>query len=201
MSAIVKCVQSLNKDLVLDWNNSFKKILLLCVASFVGIVVLAIGINFFYVEHKMAKEYSSVNSDAVIVESRETVIDASPETVLATLTDINEWSQWNKSVSDASIEGEFTRGTNFRWNTESGAINSQIKVVQKDKVVWVGKTFGIFAVHSWSLTEVEGKTRVVSKESWEGLTAFVLQSSLKSQLGESLETMLADLKTGAENNQ
>ena len=89
-------------------------------------------------------------------------------------------------MSNASIQGNFTPNVKFKWDTESGTISSQIKVVEDDKIVWVGKTLGIFAIHSWDFEEIDGKTKVVSPESWDGLTAVVLQASLKGELRKSL---------------
>lgn len=175
-----------------------KQKIIISTVSLIGVVVLGIGANYLYVEDKMTKDYTDVNANAVIVESGEIVIDASPETVKNTLSDVSKWSEWNTSVSAAKMDGDFKPGTKFSWNTESGAIESQIKVVQKDKIVWVGKTLGIFAVHSWTFEDIDGKTKVTSKESWEGLTAVTLQSFLRSDLKSSLDVTLGDLKTAAE---
>ncbi|RYX78644.1 hypothetical protein EON76_02890 [bacterium] len=166
--------------------------------SVIGIIVLSIGANYFYVEGKMTKDYTAVNATAVIVESGEITIDASPEAVKKTLSDISKWTEWNTSVSDAKIDGDFTPGRKFSWNTESGKIESQIKVVQKDTIVWAGKTSGIFAIHSWTFEDSDGKTRVTSKESWEGLTAVILQPLLRGDLDSSLDVTLSDLKTAVE---
>lgn len=175
-----------------------KKIILICAVSLVVGIVLAVAINLLYVDNKMPKNYSGANDSAVIVESKETTINAPRATVLEKLKAINSWSEWNKSVSNASIKGDFTPGTKFSWDTESGKINSQVKVVQDDKIVWVGKTLGIFAIHEWTFEEVDGKTKVTSKESWEGLTVFVLQAPLRGQLGNSLTVTLTDLKSASE---
>ena len=175
-----------------------KQKIIISTVSLIGVVVLGIGANYLYVEDKMTKDHRDVNANAVIVESGEITVDASPETIKNTLSDINKWTEWNKSVSDARMDGDFDPGTKFSWNTESGTIESQIKVVQKDRIVWVGKTSGIFAIHSWTFEDIDGKTKVTSKESWEGLTAVTLQSLLRSDLKRSLDVTLADLKSAAE---
>lgn len=146
----------------------------------------------------MTESYSNVNNSAVIVESRETLVDAPAEKVIETLKGVDTWSDWNTSVSNASIDGTFAAGSKFKWDTESGTISSQIKIVQSDKIVWVGKTLGIFAIHEWNFEKIGDKTKVTSKESWEGLTVITLQSLLRGQLGDSLDTMLNDLKLEAE---
>ncbi len=161
-------------------------------------MALIIGINYFYVENKMTKAYTNVKTNAAIIESSEVVVDATPAVVLDTLSDINTWAEWNTSVTDAKIDGDFAPGTKFSWTTKSGTIESHIKVVQKNKVVWVGKTLGIFAIHSWTFEELDGKTKVISRESWEGLTAFTLQGFLGNELNSSLDVTLHDLKTAAE---
>lgn len=166
--------------------------------SLVGVITFAIVANYFYVNDKLTKDYSDINNNAAVVESREIIIDASPEIVQKTLSNVSNWSNWNKSVSKAELKEDFAPGSKFSWNTESGTIQSQIKVAQQNKIVWAGKTLGIFAIHSWTFEDVEGKTKVTSKESWEGLTAFTLQSMLRSELGDSLEVMLNDLKLASE---
>ncbi len=175
-----------------------KKTLLIAIPSLIGVIALAIGINYFYVENKMTKNYTDVKANAAIIESGEIIINTTPAVVLSTLSDINKWPEWNTSVSDAKIDGKFAPGTKFNWATKSGAIESQIKVVQENKVVWVGKTLGIFAIHSWTFQEVDGKTKVTSQESWEGLTAFTLQAFLRDELNSSLDVTLHDLKAAAE---
>lgn len=175
-----------------------KKTLLITASSLIGAVVIAMGINYFYVENKMTKSYTHANTKAVIVESSETMVNATPAIVLDTLSDIGKWPEWNTSVSDAKMDGNFAPGATFSWATKSGTITSQVKVVQKNNVVWVGKTLGIFAIHSWTFEEVNGKTKVTSQESWEGLTAFILQASLRGELNNSLDVTLHDLKTAAE---
>jgi len=41
---------------------------------------------------------------------------------------------------------------------------------------WTGKTFGMFAIHNWTLTENDGKTKVSIEESLEGLFAKLLKN-------------------------
>ncbi|RZJ30765.1 MAG: hypothetical protein EOO18_11220 [Chryseobacterium sp.] len=176
-----------------------KKTVAIVISSLIVVVVISVVINQLVVDNNMTKDYQQVNQTAVIVESKDAIIDASPSKVFSTLTNVAEWSKWNSSVNGAAIDDDFASGTKFKWNTESGTINSQIKVVEKDKkVVWVGKTLGIFAIHTWTFQEADGKTKVTSSESWEGLTAVALQSSLRSELADSLQIMLRDLKSASE---
>jgi hypothetical protein len=139
-----------------------------------------------------------INHNAPLVASCETVIHAEIDEVWVLLSDINRWPMWVSSVSDSIINGDLEPGTTVIWKKNRLKINSTIiEVVPNSRLTWKGKLFGIRAVHTWHLEQLDdNKTLVTTSESMEGLLAkWFLRTS---QLEKILSEWLSDLKTAAE---
>ncbi len=63
---------------------------------------------------------------------------------------------------------------------------------------WTGKTFGMFAIHNWTLTETNGQTIVSVDESMEGFLAKLLKKSFKKNLEKGMQNWLDLLKQECE---
>jgi hypothetical protein len=62
----------------------------------------------------------------------------------------------------------------------------------------VRKTFGIFAIHNWTLTEKGGRTTVQVEESMEGLLAGFLKNTFNKNLEKGMQKWLELLKKTCE---
>lgn len=135
--------------------------------------------------------------DAPVSSSSEGLIDAPIERVWAVLTAVEEWPSWNPDVRSASLDGPFAEGATFRWKAGPATITSQIEHVERPRLVaWTGRTLGIRAIHVWRLEEQDGRTRVRSEESYDGLVARLfrgrLQTTLDSALADGLRYLEAE---------
>jgi len=140
-----------------------------------------------------------IDRNAPVCESAEAAIAAPVETVWSVLTDFAGWTTWNKNVTKMSINKPVASGTEFRWKGGGANIVSVIQIVEPpSRIVWTGRTFGIKAVHSWSLRSANGGSVVRTEESFSGVLARILNSQMRRMLKRSLEEGLAYLKQECE---
>ncbi len=140
-----------------------------------------------------------INADAPAVAIGETHIAASPETVWQVLTNIEGWPSWNPDVKDASLAGDLSVGSVFRWKAGPGKITSTLQQVEPPNLIgWTGKTFGIQAIHLWRLQPDNGGTLAHSEESWEGFPVRILSGRMQKMLQEAIDNGLQYLKAEAE---
>jgi len=140
-----------------------------------------------------------INGHAPVTGASETEIAATPDVVWDVLTAIERWPLWNPEVKSASMRGEITKGSEFRWKAGPGTIKSIVQQLEPPQlIVWTGKTFGIKAIHVHTLEPRNGKTLVRTEESYEGLVARVFRGSLQKTLDTALADGLRHLKVEAE---
>lgn len=121
------------------------------------------------------------------------------EVVWGVLSDIRDWPAWNTSVSSVSMYGEFAPQTEFNWKADGVTVVSTLQEIEAPRrLLWTGRMPGIRATHLWLLDEVEGKTRVRTEETFEGLMARLLKGPLHKMLRTSLEKGLQCLKAESE---
>jgi uncharacterized protein YndB with AHSA1/START domain len=131
--------------------------------------------------------------------TREIDIAAPAEVVWEVLTDFAGWPQWNPEVKSMSWDGPLAPGSMFRWKAGPGTIVSTLEEVDRPRYVrWRGRTMSIAAIHEWRLEDRDGGTHVETNESFSGLLARLLRSSLQRQLDGALEEGLEHLKREAE---
>jgi uncharacterized protein YndB with AHSA1/START domain len=141
----------------------------------------------------------AVNEQAPAVGASEIEIAATPEAVWDVLTAIDRWPSWNPHVKSMSIQGGVTEGSQFRWKAGPGTITSIIRRVEPPRLIaWTGKTFGIKAIHVYTLEPRDGKTFVRTVESYDGLVARLFRGSLQKTLDTALADGLRYLKTEVE---
>src|SRR5690606_1640407 len=110
----------------------------------------------------------SINNNAPVKCSKTITINASSEKVWAVITNIDNWATWQTDISKPKLNGELNTETTFDWKTGGAKINSTLHTVEPFKNFgWTGKTFGMFAIHNWTLTEAHGQTNVSVDESME----------------------------------
>ncbi|AXV39856.1 SRPBCC family protein [Methanobacterium sp. BAmetb5] len=141
----------------------------------------------------------SVNEKAPVLAKVEIEIDADPHTVWDILTDIEAWPRWNPDVKEVILHGKLEPGTHFQWKAGPGKISSVLQNIEPPhRIAWTGKTMGINAIDVFKIEGVEGKTRVVEEESWEGLLSRAMHGQFQKMLEESLNSGLEHLKIEAE---
>ena len=143
----------------------------------------------------------SINNNAPVKCSKTIVIDADSKRVWEVMTNINNWSIWQTGISSAKLNGVLKPATTFDWKTGGAKIHSTLHTFEPFKNFgWTGKTFGMFAIHNWTLNETNGQTIVSVDESMEGFLASLLKKSFNKNLQKGMELWLDLLKTACENN-
>ncbi len=144
-------------------------------------------------------ELTGINERAPVVGKSEIEIAAAPEAVWEVLTAFERWPSWNKDVRSMSMQGPVAEGSVFRWKAGPGTITSTIRLVEPPRrIAWTGKTLGVKAIHFWHLEPRDGKTRVRTEESYEGLVARLMRGSLQKTLDTALADGLRYLKAEVE---
>jgi uncharacterized membrane protein len=81
-----------------------------------------------YITHTKADSLMNIpiNEDAPVVSKSEMEIPAPIENVWNVLTNISNWPQWQKSVTETKMEGEISEGTNFKCKANGLSFKSNI---------------------------------------------------------------------------
>ncbi|HEV2071396.1 MAG TPA: SRPBCC family protein [Acidimicrobiales bacterium] len=137
--------------------------------------------------------------NAPVCESGEVVIDARPEIVWATLTDVGSWPDWMPGVKAVHVDGPLRVGSTFQWKAGPGTIRSEVLEHDPPRgLAWKGRTLGITAVHVWRMDAQEATTRVFTEESWAGPLARALPGLMGKMVRKALDDALPALKHEAE---
>lgn len=140
-----------------------------------------------------------INTNAPVKCSKTILINASPEKVWSVLTNINNWANWQPEISKVQLFGELKPESSFNWKTGGAIIHSTLHTVDLNKNFgWTGKTFGMYAIHNWTLTEVNGQTKVTVDESMEGFFAKLFKKSFNKNLEKGMQNWLEFLKKECE---
>lgn len=141
----------------------------------------------------------SINTNAPVKCSKTITIHAGSEKVWTVMTTINNWANWQTDISKSKLNGELTTETTFDWKTGGAKIHSKLHTVEPYKNFgWTGKTFGMFAIHNWTLAEANGKTTVSVNESMEGFLATLFKKSFNTNLEKGMQNWLDLLKQECE---
>ena len=142
---------------------------------------------------------TAIVEEAPVVARGSVTIDASPDTVWATISDIARWPEWNPDVTAARLEGPLTAGTRFTWKAGPGTIRSTLLQVDPPRTIaWRGETMGIGAVHIWRIGAGDDRVTLSTEESWTGLLPRLLRRSMQRRLDTAIEAGLAAAKARAE---
>lgn len=141
----------------------------------------------------------SINHQAPVQCTKTILIKAQPEKVWSILTDINHWADWQTDISQPKLNGALQPNATFVWKTGGAKINSTLHTVAPfSKFGWTGRTFGLHAIHNWSITEVGGNTQVAVEESMEGFLAGLLKKNFNKNLEKGMVHWLELLKKASE---
>ncbi len=147
----------------------------------------------------MVMNMVEVNEKAPVLAKAQIEIVATPETVWNIMADIEAWPSWNPDVKKACLKGELEEGTQFQWKTKVGKITSLLQKVEPPHLLaWTGRIMGINAIHVWRIESKDGKTVVVTEESWEGALSRVMSGRMQTMLEESINSGLQYLKSESE---
>jgi uncharacterized protein YndB with AHSA1/START domain len=141
----------------------------------------------------------NINNNAPVKCTKTIIIKVSGEKVWNVLTDINNWSTWQSDIGQAKLNGELEPEATFKWKTGGVKILSTLHTVEPFySFGWTGKTFGMFAIHNWSLVETNGHTEVTVDESMEGILTKLFKKSFNKNLEIGMENWLNLLKIECE---
>ena len=141
----------------------------------------------------------SINNNAPVKCSKQITINASAEKIWEVITNINNWANWQTDISQSKLHGELITGSTFDWKTGGARIHSTLHTVEPYRHFgWTGKTFGMFAIHNWTLIENHGKTVVIVDESMDGFLAKLFKSSFNKNLEKGMWHWLELLKKTCE---
>lgn len=141
----------------------------------------------------------SINHNAPVKCSKTIFINAPIESVWEVMSNIDKWANWQQEIANPKLNGELKPGTTFDWKTGGVKIHSTLHTVNPFKQFgWTGKTFGLFAIHNWTLSQEPGRTIVAVEESMEGLLATLFKKSFNRNLEKGMQTWLNMLKKACE---
>jgi hypothetical protein len=142
-----------------------------------------------------------INHQAPLIAHQEILIQAPPEVVWKTHTDINAWSQWQPGISTAKLAGSLAVGSIFQFKSGGLTITATIQVVEPNqRIGWTGQALGAQARHIWLLTSHQNGTLLTTDESMEGWLVSLLKLIMPKFLERSLDTWLQSLKSKAESS-
>lgn len=145
------------------------------------------------------KEMTNINNNAPVKCSKTITINANSKKVWTVLTNINNWATWQTDISKPKLNGALKCETTFDWKTGGAKIHSTLHTVNpSSQFGWTGKTFGIFAIHNWILTETNDKTTVEVNESMQGFLAVLFKKSFNKNLEKGMQHWLDLLKQECE---
>lgn len=140
-----------------------------------------------------------IDSDAPLKTQKEIQISGSIEHVWSALTDIDRWADWQPDVTFSKLDGKLEKGTVFRWKAKGLNISSVIQMLEPiQSIGWTGSSFGMKAIHIWSLDQRNDVTHVKTEESLSGWLPRILRLFDPEFLEKSLIASLQVLKTFVE---
>ncbi len=159
------------------------------------IALLTLSLLLIVIHIKANIMNKEADSTAKCYSMAEITINSTKHHIFDILSNINGWPEWQTSVTKAEIKGSPEVGKGFTWKADGLNIKSQLHTVIPDSEIgWTGNIWWIKAVHNWYLTEENGQTKVVVKESLKGLGSSIMLKSLK----EGMQKNLNELKIQAE---
>ena len=142
---------------------------------------------------------STVDLKAPVVSKHDVVIKA-PLTVVWNLhTDVNEWTTWQKDITEARIDGRMEPGNYFDWTSYNFPVRSTVyEITENRRVLWGGTADGITGIHEWLFTDTPNGVQVTTTESFAGDPVDADPGAMQGTLDTSLSAWLGHLKAAAE---
>jgi len=131
-----------------------------------------------------------INTSLKCFSEESIIINAPSYKVFNIISDINNWPVWLSDVKKAEISKIASQGVKFVWLASGMKISSVFHTVTPfSEIGWTGKMIWIKAIHNWFLTDINGKTKVVVKETLEGLGSSFMKKTLKDGMIKSLSEL------------
>ena len=145
-----------------------------------------------------------------VLHSEKIIINAPVEKVYAILSNITSWPEWRSDVKEVKLKGPVKKETSFDWKAKGFTIRSKLHTVKPNhSFAWTGRILWIRAVHKWELTphttntnnknedkknevdnnDIDNKTKVIVKESLNGIGAGLLKTTLTMTMKKDLEEL------------
>lgn len=157
-----------------------------------GVISVSMAQN----ENNMNKQ---TNSQAQVKCSKSILINSTTKKVWSVLTDINNWDKWQPEISKSHLKGPLNEQAKFVWKTGGVKIHSALHTVKPyDAFGWTGNTFGMYAIHNWTLADQNGATLVTVNESMEGFLTKLFKKSFNKNLETGMQHWLEALKKECE---
>ena len=132
-------------------------------------------------------------------------INAPLDKVWKTFTDLTCWADWNSVLRDISTDHEFIqKGETFSCSLRPFIFpvhfeNFIEEVALHERVVWSGSKYGIFARHVFIFEKLEARVRVISRETFKGMTMENMKFIFPAwRIRELTKSLLTDLKEASE---
>jgi uncharacterized membrane protein len=153
-----------------------------------------------YLSQKFESDMNIPINPNAPVKSKDFIQIAAPvDKVWMVLTEIDQWTSWQKNVTEAKLNGALEEGIQFDW--KSGGLSFQSKIhtiTPKQMFGWTGRTIGASAIHNWWFEENEMGTIVHVEESLQGVLPRIFTKFFQKNLDQGLKENLLELKTAAE---
>jgi len=178
---------------------------------FIIFAVLIIGFIIFYLyeaysfDRYIKNSKSSydmkiiIDKNAPVLSSNQVEINAPIDVVWNKLTNIKDWTSWQKDVTKTIVYGNIAEETNFDWKANGLSFSSKIHTcVPKKYFGWTGKTFGAYAIHNWNFESDGNKTTVKVEECLRGILPKLFKNYFQDNLDKSIVKNLNELKIASE---
>lgn len=140
-----------------------------------------------------------INQNAPVQQQNEIFIQANVEKVWSVLTNINNWTKWNASITKAELKEKPSVGANFTWTVNGAKIKSVLHTVDTNRAFgWSGVTFGGSAIHNWYLEQQENGVLVKVEESMQGWLVGLFKNKMNKDLAKDMQLWLEQLKKESE---
>ena len=132
--------------------------------------------------------------------SKHQIVIKAPLTVVWKLhIDVNEWTTWQKDITEAHIDGRMEPGNSFDWTSYNFPVRSTVyQVTENGRVLWGGIADGITGIHEWLFADTPGGVQVTTTESFAGDPVDADPGAMQGMLDTSLSAWLGYLKAAAE---
>jgi len=138
--------------------------------------------------------------------NEEIEISAPLSVVWAVFSKVEEWDEWNTACQRCHLVSgeEMAAGACFSFVVRPFTLPIKVKprIIECEpgkKVVWEGERLGVYAVHTWTFREMNGKVMLISREEFRGPLIWLARLILVPQRLHSLtRELLSSVKREAE---
>ena len=140
-----------------------------------------------------------------MVIEEEILINAPLNKVWKIFTDLTCWVDWNSVLKDVSTgHASILKGETFSCSLRPFIFPVHFEtfieeVALHERVVWSGSKYGIFARHEFIFEMLEDHVRVISRETFKGMTMENMKFIFPAwRIRELTKSLLTDLKEASE---